>query len=156
MTIRELMHTDLITIPKGTPWREAAKLLLKHKISGAPVVDEDNRIIGVVSEKDLFRALYPAYHDWYETPHAYLDFKKLECETQAAAVKPIEECMSKRLLTVTTDIPILQVGALMMATGIHRVPVVEDGKLIGMVGRRDIFRAILRECLGLGEHGDEL
>jgi CBS domain-containing protein len=151
MLVRDLMKTDVVAIPKGTTWRKVAETLLDRVISGAPVVEPDGRVIGVVSEKDVFRAIYPSYEEWYEGPQAYTDFLALEEEAHRAQEKRVEEFMTQRLVSVTSDTPILKVGALMVATGIHRVPVVDGGKLVGMVSRRDIFRAILRVHFGLDE-----
>lgn len=151
MLVRDVMKINVVTIPKGTTWRRVAEVLLEHRISGAPVVDVDQRIVGVVSEKDVFRAIYPTYEEWYEGPQAYTDFLALEEEARRAQEKRVEDFMSRKLVSVTSDTPILKVGALMVATGIHRVPVVDEGTLVGMVSRRDIFRAILRVHFGLDD-----
>ncbi|HEU0050486.1 MAG TPA: CBS domain-containing protein [Patescibacteria group bacterium] len=157
MTVADVMQTDIITIPKGTLWRKAAQILLHNKISGAPVVDKDNHVIGVISEKDLFRSLYPTYHDWYECPDSFINIEQMEQEARSAAQeRAVEEFMSKRLLTVSPKMPVVQVGALMMSTGIHRVPVLDQGKLVGMVGRQDVFRAILKESLHMSSAGEEI
>ncbi|MFH1430688.1 MAG: CBS domain-containing protein [Candidatus Uhrbacteria bacterium] len=145
------MKTDVITISTGTSWRKAAEMLLEHRISGAPVVDSDGRVVGVISEKDVFRAIYPSYEDWYRGPHAFTDFLALEEEARRAQDKRVEDFMSTKLTSVPSDTPILRVGALMVTTGIHRVPVVDGGSLVGMVSRREIFRAILRVHFGLDE-----
>jgi CBS domain-containing protein len=149
MKVQEIMKKEVVAIKKGTPYREVAETLVKNKISGAPVVDEKGDIVGVVSEKDLFRAVYPDYKDFYETPAAHLDFEELEREAKKAGDKKVEDFMSKRLITADPDTPVLKIGALMIATGIHRVPVVKDKKVIGMVSRRDIYRAILKERFNL-------
>ena len=151
MLVRALMKTDVIAIARGTSWRRVAEILLEHHVSGAPVVDAEQRVVGVVSEKDVFRAIYPSYQEWYEGPQAYTNFLALEEEARRAPEKRVEEFMSTRLVSVEPETPILQVGALMVATGIHRVPVVERGKLVGMVSRRDIFRAIMRVHFNLAE-----
>lgn len=149
MQVKDVMKSDVVTIPKGTTWRRVAETLLERQISGCPVVDAEQRVVGVVSEKDVFRAIYPSYEEWYEGPQAYTDFLALEEEARRAQEKRVEDFMSRKIVSVTSDTPILKVGALMVATGIHRVPVVDQGKLIGMVSRRDIFRAILRVHFGL-------
>lgn len=151
MLVRDVMKTHVAAFAKGTTWREVAEMLLQKRISGAPVVDADGRVIGIVSEKDLFRAIYPTYQEWYEGPQAFTDFLALEEEARRAPEKRVEEFMSTRLVSVESETPILKVGALMVATGIHRVPVLDQGKLVGMVSRRDIFRAILRVHFGLDE-----
>lgn len=151
MLVRDIMSQSVVTIAKGATWRQVAETLLNHRISGAPVVDEVGRVIGVVSEKDVFRAIYPTYREWYEGPHAFTDFLALEEEARRAPEKRVEEFMTTRLVEVTPDTPILRVGALMVASGIHRVPVIDRGALVGMVSRRNIFRAILRVHFNLHE-----
>ncbi len=155
--VRDLMETAVITIPIGTVWRKAAQILLQNKISGAPVVDAENHVLGVVSEKDLFRSLFPSYQDWYQNPDAFSCHNQLEDQAKSASKeRAVEEFMSKRLLTIGPETPVMQVGALMISTGIHRVPILEQGKLIGVISRRNVFRAILKESLGLGEDGKDI
>lgn len=149
MKVGEIMQKEVVSIPKGTPFREVAKILIEKKVSGAPVIDETGKIVGVVSEKDIFRAIYPSYEDFYESPESYLDFEELEAEAKTANHKKVEDFMSSRLITADPETPVLKIGALMVATGIHRVPVVENGKVVGMVGRGDIYRVILKERFDL-------
>lgn len=151
MIVREIMKTDMIAIPRGTSYREVAKILLEKRVSGAPVVDGNGQLVGVVSEKDLFKAIYPSYNDFYTAPESLVDFDKLEKDASRASDKRVEDFMSPRLITTTPTTPILKVGAIMVATGIHRVPVLENGKLVGMVSRGDVYRAILREYFEMWE-----
>lgn len=145
MIVRQIMKTDILTIAKGASYRQVAKLLLEKKMSGAPVIDKEGKLIGIVSEKDLFKAIYPSYNDFYASPDSFLDFDKLEKESNEASDKLVEDFMSPRLITTTPTTPILKVGAIMVATAIHRVPVMENEKLVGMISRGDVYRAILRE-----------
>lgn len=145
MKVGEIMQKEKICLRRGMLWHEAAKILVENNVSGAPVLDENENIIGIVSEKDLFRAIYPAYKDFYESPESHLDFSELEEEAKSVGSKKVEEFMSSRLITADPETPVLKIGALMVATGVHRVPVLEGGKLVGMVGRRDIYKAILKE-----------
>ena len=149
MHVREIMKTNVFKIRIGTTFTNVARQLLEFVVSGAPVVDNADRLLGIISEKDLFRAIYPRYQDFYEAPEAFLDFQKLENEATSIKDAPVESFMSRRLITASPDTPILKIGAIMVATGIHRVPVVENGILVGMVSRGDIYRAILREYFDL-------
>ncbi len=152
MKIREIMKTEMVTVLVTLTCKEAARLLIEHKISGAPVVDETGALVGIVSEKDIFRSFYPSYREFYENSDYYYDFERLEGEAQAASEqKTVADVMANRLITAEPDTPVLKVGAQMVASGIHRVPVVENGKLVGIVSRRDIYRAIMRDHLGLWE-----
>lgn len=153
MLVKEVMKKNTITVKLGTGYREVARILLENGISGAPVVDAGGNLAGIVSEKDLFRALYPTYGYFYTSPQEFVDFEKLEREAKRAREKKVEECMSLRLITTTADTSVLKVGALMVATGIHRVPVVDDqGRLTGIVTRGDIYRAIMAEHFEISEN----
>jgi len=136
--------SEVCTCTPETLWSEAAALLIEKQLPAVPVVDIDGNVVGVLSEKDLFRALFPLYKDWMEAPHAYHDLETMEEEARATALsRTVREIMSSRTLTADLETPILKVGALMSASGIHQVPVVQDGKLVGMVGRKTIYHAIL-------------
>lgn len=142
--VHNVMSTAVISVDPEMTWQEAAALLREANVSGAPVVDKDGVLVGILSEKDLFRGLFPNYREWSETPNGFHDFEDMERD--AAAVtrgRKVRDVMSHKLITTRPDAPILQIGALMAVSGIHHVPVVEGGKVIGMVGRGDIYRSIL-------------
>ncbi len=143
MQVKDIMHSKPFTISSGLRCDEAVRLFLDHKVSGAPVV-EGERLVGFLSEKDLFRAMFPNYKDFYETPEMGLDYEKLEQGARSASECLVSTVMSTRPLVTTPDMPLVKIGAQMVATGMHHVPVVEDGKIVGMVSRGDIYRAILK------------
>jgi CBS domain-containing protein len=134
---------------KVRSWREAAEFMLKSRVSAVPVVDDAGQLVGILSEKDLFRALFPTYQEWTETPNGFHDFEQMEKDAADAAGKPVASVMSTRLITAAPDTPVLKIGALMVASGIHQVPVVNRGRLLGMVGRGEIYKAILENYFGL-------
>ena len=145
MLVKQIMTTNIITVSPTTTFFEAAKLFLDNKISGAPVVDDNGVLVGVLSEKDLFKALYPTSADFYSSAKKYIIGEALEDGANYASHKTVAECMSHRLITTTPETNILRVGGQMVATGVHRVPVVDEGKLVGMVSRGDIYRAVLEQ-----------
>jgi CBS domain-containing protein len=144
MKIKDIFSpSEVCTCTPQTTWSEAARLLTEKQLPAVAVIDGAGSVVGVLSEKDLFRALFPLYKDWMEAPQLYSDLERMEEETIAATQRTVSEIMSSRTLTAGLDTPVLKVGALMSASGIHQVPVVEDGKLIGMIGRKTIYHAIL-------------
>lgn len=145
MRIKDIFTpSEVCTCSPSTPWSEAAALLIEKQLPAVPVVDGEGRVVGVLSEKDLFRALFPLYKDWMDAPQAYYNFELMEEEAKVAATeRTVAEIMSPRTLIAELETPVLKIGALMSASGIHQVPVVQDGKLIGMVGRKAIYHAIL-------------
>ncbi len=150
MKVEEVMTREVIAVLNTMTFFQAAKLFLKHGISGAPVVNKEEELVGVLSEKDLFRALYPSHKDFYTNPRTYIIGDGLEHAAKEAANKVVADITSKRLITTTPRTNVLKIGGSMVATGIHRVPVVEGKKLVGMVSRGDIYRAIMRGTYNLG------
>lgn len=142
------MAKKVISIPANATLRKAAMILAEYKISGAPVVSEAGKLLGIISEKDLFKALYPSHAEFYETPGVWIDLDGLEKRTAEAADKPILDLMNKNVITVNPDTPLMQVGSLMLVRGIHRVVVVDQqGGIVGMATRRDIYQNILKKRL---------
>jgi len=146
MLVKEIMSIDYITLAPETSFFEAAKMLLENRASGAPVIDQSGNLVGLVSEKDLFRALYPSYHYFYLNPESFLNHDEdLREATIEAKQKKVIDIMSKRPIIATPETNILKIGGLMVASGIHHVPVVENGKVVGMISRGNIYRAILQD-----------
>lgn len=145
MLVRDVMQQVTVVLPATLTWKEAAQELLTHKVSSACVVDEQGKLVGILSEKDLFRGMFPSYAEWNEEPHAFLDPEELEAQASKTAEKHVGEVMSARLLTTTPKTPLVRVGGMMVASGVHHVPVLDEGVIVGMVGRGDIYRAILQK-----------
>ncbi len=145
MLVRDVMQQVAVVVPVHLSWREAAKRLLEQKTSSACVIDETGRLVGILSEKDLFRGMFPGYAEWSAEPHAFIDPQEQELHARQTAEKTVREVMSERLITTTPKTPLVRVGGIMVASGVHHIPVLEDGVVVGMVGRGDIYRAILEK-----------
>lgn len=150
MKVRDVMVSDVTTISPDTTYEEAARIMNDRSYSGMPVVDASGRMVGIVSEKDLLKGLFPRYRDYAMDPEGYRDQEVQEREIAAVRNRPVKEFMVPQVVTVRPDDPILRAGGLMLAYEVHRLPVVDErsGKLQGIVTRRDIFGAILRQYLG--------
>jgi len=128
--VKDYMARQLVTVAPQTTAAEAIGLLLKHEISGMPVVDKEGKLLGVLSERDCLKPLVNAqYHELPTTP--------------------VKELMSTELQTVSTECDIMEVAELFLNNKYRRVPVLEDGRLVGQISRRDILRAI-REVHRIG------
>lgn len=148
MRVKHVMQKNVITITPETSYEEAARLMHEHGFSGLPVVVGE-KIVGMISEKDLFRALYPGYEDFVRSPEAYLDHEAREEEIARLRKMPVKHLTVKKVITIEPEAPILQAGGIMLARGIHRLPVVEKGRIVGIVTRGQIYSAILKQHLGL-------
>lgn len=147
MLVRDVMQQGAVTFAPTCTWKEAAQQLLAHKVSSACVVSEEGKLLGMLSEKDLFRGMFPGYGEWLAEPHAFLDTDIMEEQTRDVERKTVSEVMSPRLITTTPETPIVRVGGIMVASGVHHIPVVVDGGVVGIVGRGDIYRAILAKYI---------
>ena len=147
----DLMTRDVAVVHPETSLLEAVKLMAGRRISGVPVVDDAGTVIGMLSEGDLVR-----WHEGYTEREArWLDMLAEGFELAPAFLQAIQEqhrkvksVMSSGATTVTEDVPAREVANLMYEKNIKRVPVVRDGRLVGIVARFDLIRALAQK---LGE-----
>jgi CBS domain-containing protein len=142
MKVRDFMSAPVTTVHPDSPVMDAAQLMLKHHFSGLPVVDDNGRLVGIITEHDL---LGPADRPGSRKPY----WLQLMIERAAAAKEAIrfdeakvKEVMTCGPLVVMEDTPIENVCRLMHERGIRRLPVVRNGRLVGIVSRADLVCAL--------------
>lgn len=145
MKVKDIMETSVLSVSPATTYEEVVKILYKNNVSGVPVLDEMNKIVGFISEKDIFRILYPHYKSYYESPEAYTDLEARESKAAEIKNHRAEVFMVKNPVLCGADDSIMKVGALMMAKNVSRIPVIENGQVVGIVSRKMIYRAVLKE-----------
>ena len=149
MEVKEVMNKEVISVQAEVSITEAAMVLLKHSITGAPVIDQDEKLVGVISEKDIFKYLYPDYKEYY----SFLGFEKEQGNIQQKVKEgrdhKVNDIMTKKVIYVSPHDSVVRVGALMVMKKIHRVMVVDKGKLVGIVGRRDIYHRVFESAIDL-------
>jgi CBS-domain-containing membrane protein len=126
LTARDIMAKRLITFRADQSIDDAIKTLLKHSISGAPVVDDDQKLIGILSELDCLRTLSSD--------------EFLGDEQEEAGL--VEHFMSTGAKTIEPELGVYSIAHHFITSVDRRLPVIEDGRLIGQVSRRDVLRAI--------------
>jgi CBS domain-containing protein len=141
MKVGEVMTREVVTVPPGASLKEAARLLVEHRISGLPVVDNQNHVLGVVSEADVLpkeaTGLPLRRPLAWLTSEPGIDKSKLEAHL-------VGEAMTAPALTIEPNRAVGAAAKLMVEKDINRLPVVEDGKLVGIVTRADLVRAFVR------------
>ena len=143
MRVKELMTTDVLTVRTGTQLKDAARLLAEHRISGLPVVDDQGRVLGVLSEGDI---LYKetGTKDRPGFLERLLSVSATGLEVKFAA-RTVGEAMSAPAVTIGPSRPVTVAATTMIDEGVNRLPVVDDGDhLIGIVTRADLVRAFVR------------
>ncbi|MCC6177080.1 MAG: CBS domain-containing protein [Chloroflexi bacterium] len=145
------MSTTLYTVERSTPVREVIRLLLDHRISGVPVVD-DGTVVGIISEGDLIlreRAYRQRGGMAFLAQQVFADHEKLATEYRKAHGLVAEDVMTSPVLTILPGTPVEEIAHLMAERHIKRAPVVENGRLIGIVSRADVLRAAYERLLSL-------
>lgn len=141
--VGDIMTTDVITVTPGTPVSRIARLMSDHAISGLPVVDDNNQVVGVITELDMIvrnaRFKMPTYFVILDSI-IYLERPKhFQERLQHVLGTTAEEIMSKPPATVTPTASIEELASLMVDRRMNPIPVVENKKLVGIVSRTDII-----------------
>jgi CBS domain-containing protein len=145
MDVRDVMSRVVVTIRSETPLKEAVRTMDHHGVSGLPVVDSDGCVVGVLSEADVVvkeageRAMPRRRFGWLFGSDEALAAARAKVDASTAG-----EAMTAPAITTTPDVKVRDAAATMLGRNINRLPVVEDGRLIGIVTRADIARAFLR------------
>lgn len=144
MNAADVMTHNVVTVERRTPIREAIRLMLANKVSGLPVVD-GGKVEGILTEGDLLRRSEIAT----ERRHwPWLDFLLGPGRTASEYVRThgrtCEQLMSHDVISVTPDTSLAEIVQLMERRRIKRVPVIEDGNLLGIVSRPDLLAAVAR------------
>ncbi len=152
MTVRDAMTRSVLTVPLIAPLREVAEVLIENGISGVPVVDVDGTVLGVVSEADLLIKEQGAGAIRHR-PLARLLGESRESRAQLVKAEAITaaQAMTSPAVTITSRRPIHEAAAIMTARRVNRLPVVDDGRLVGIISRADLVRAYVRSDDELAE-----
>lgn len=146
MKAHEIMNSGVVAVRPDTPISDVAKTLREHRISAVPVIDEGGSPLGMVSEGDLIgrdEVDRKARLDWWLTLLA--EGEALNPEFMASIQSPerrARDVMTAPVITVGEDTEIDEVARLLIAHRIKRVPVLRDGRVVGIVSRADLVRAL--------------
>jgi CBS domain-containing protein len=143
MQARDLMVSPVVTVQPSASVKEVAKLLLEQGISAVPVVDDQGKLVGVVSEGDLLHRPEigsERRRSWWLL--GLTDEETLAAEYVKAHAHKVADVMTRKVITAATDASLHELATLMEANAIKRVPIVEDGRLVGIVSRANLVRAL--------------
>ncbi len=147
LVARDVMTSDVVTLTPSQPLRDAARVLLDRGVSGAPVVDSEGRLVGILSERDLIDGEKRRTH----LPHVSLfGVFILSEETLRRAFSDggfieVREIMTPKPIYVDPETRLTEITGLLTARKVNRIPVVDGGRVVGIITRGDILRALSRE-----------
>jgi CBS domain-containing protein len=128
MRVVDLMTSDVITASPDTPIKAAARLMVRNKVSGLPVVDENTRVVGIITEADFLR----------------LEVAREEAE-DPQPVERVEQVMHCSVLTINPDATVTEAARIMVVNDVNRLPVTDtNGKSLGIISRLDVVAAFTR------------
>jgi len=143
MKAKDVMTARVVTVRPDTPVREIAAALLKRRISAVPVTDKDGKVVGIVSEGDLMRRKETGterHSSWWL---AFLTLPETDARRFVKSHGQFaRDVMTSAVITVPEDCPLNEVASTLERNSVKRVPVVRGGKLVGIVSRADLVRAL--------------
>jgi len=143
VTAAEIMTTDVVAVKPDTPVAEVAAAMGRRGVSGVPVVDAGDKVVGVISEKDFLVRM------GVKEPRNFMSLVANCLKTKGCVALPIKralaaDIMTSPAVTVAPDTPVRTIAALLTDRGINRVPVTDPaGRLLGLVSRGDIVKATM-------------
>ncbi len=146
LTAADIMTKDIISVRPETPVAELAKLLTTHNISGVPVLENDN-VIAVVTESDLIdqskKLHIPTVVTILDSVFYLENPDKMEAEMKKIAATRVTEICSGTPKTISPDTRLDEIATIMAEDNVHTLPVLDDGKLVGIIGKKDIIKTLI-------------
>ena len=149
LKVRDIMTTGLITISPEAEILQAAKILLGNHINGIPVVDEAGKLVGILCQSDLIaqqkRIPIPSVFTFMDGVFSTSSAKQIEKQIQKIAAITVAQAMTPDPVFVEPGMSIEVVASLMVDNGFHTIPVLEEEKLVGVVGKEDILKTLITD-----------
>ncbi len=148
ITAKEVMEVNVISLKPDTDITAAAEILFNNHINGVPVVDDDGKLVGILCQSDLIfqqkTLSLPPIITFLDGIFPLRSSKKMEAELEKMAAVTVSKAMVKNPVTVSPDTPITEVAALMVEKHFHTIPVVDEGKVEGVIGKEDILKIMMK------------
>ncbi|MEC4686283.1 MAG: CBS domain-containing protein [Nitrospirota bacterium] len=147
---RDIMNRKVITVRPDTSVEELGRLFIEKNISGAPVIDENGNLYGIVTENDLIskekRFHIPTIIRIFDAIIPLQSDAAVEREIKKMAATTVGDICTREVITVDEDATINDIATIMTGKKIHLLPVLKEGKLVGIIGKKDVIRAIAGEA----------
>jgi CBS domain-containing protein len=143
---RDIMQKDVVTLKPGTSVEDAGRLFIEKNISGAPVLDDDGNLVGIVTENDLIskekRFHIPTIIRIFDAFIPLESDAKVEQEIRKMAATTVGEICTRDVITIKEDTDLNEIATIMSEKKVHLLPVMKEGEIVGIVGKKDLIRAL--------------
>lgn len=147
ITAKDIMSADVITLSPETDIAQAAKTLLDNDINGAPVVDARGHVLGILCQSDLVvqqkRLPVPTIFTLLDGIIPLTSSRQIEQQVRKIAALTVAEAMTPNPVTIQPDTGLENIATLMVDKHFHTLPVVAQGRLVGIVGKKDVLKTLL-------------
>ncbi len=148
MEVKSIMTKTVKAVNPADSIKDVAVMICTGNFSGTPVIDENNQVVGMISEKDILKAMYPSQQDFHEDPNSAKNFDETKDRYTEVMQKSVNDCMCRNVTAVNTETHILEAASIMLRRIIRRIPVIDrENRLVGIVSQGDIHQAIFKNKL---------
>jgi CBS-domain-containing membrane protein len=144
---KDIMTKEIITVAPETEIAQAAKLLLDKRINGVPVVNQAGKLVGILCQSDLISQQknipIPSLFTLLDGYIPLTTSKRMDKEVEKIAATKVAEAMTVKPVTVDPETEIATIASLMVEKNYHTLPVVDAGKLVGIVGKEDVLKTLI-------------
>jgi len=150
LTASDIMTKEVITVQEDMTIEALGRIFIEKRISGAPVLDNKGKLVGVVTENDLVRKNsrlhIPTVVRIFDAFVPLGGNDRVEEEIRRISASKVSEICSRTLVTVAPDATLQDVSSLMFEKGVHLIPVLDAGRIVGIIGKIDIIRGMFGEA----------
>jgi CBS domain-containing protein len=144
---RDMMTKDVVTATPDMEITQAARLLLENHFNGLPVVDDKGRLIGIICQDDLIvqqkKLPLPSLFTFFDGLIPLTSYRSLEKEVDKIVASKVSQAMTSDPITIDPDTSLEDIATLMVSNNVHTLPVVEGGRLVGIIGKEDVLRTLM-------------
>ncbi|MDD2673032.1 MAG: CBS domain-containing protein [Syntrophales bacterium] len=145
---KDIMTRDVKTVTPDTPALEAASILLGNHLNGLPVLDREGRVLGIICQSDLVfqqeKIPLPSFFSILGGWVPLRSSEQIENEIKKMAALTVADAMTADPVTVGPDTHVDEIATIMVRMNVHTLPVIEEGRLAGIIGKEDILKTLLK------------
>lgn len=150
LTAKDIMTRDVLVVSPDTSIEELSSMLVKNEISGVPVLDDADALYGIVTENDLIsrnkRLHIPTVVSFLDAAIYLESSRKFEQEVKRLTATRVADICVRKVVTITEDTTVADIAEIMSSKKVYLLPVLKEGRIMGIVGKRDMVKAVMRQA----------